>query len=185
MALEATAWWCSMRFDEPVDRIGRSILGCIVQRFDPDMRVAGERFHVSIGHNDARGRIFGALNAQGGSPVTIIHPAATVARSATIGGGTFVAARAIVAPVAVVGDGVIINHGSVIDHECVVGDFVIWPRARRWQGMSPSDRGFGAGANILPGIRIGDGATIGAGAVVTADISPGTTYAGVPARKVR
>ncbi len=42
----------------------------------------------------------------------------------------------------------------------------------------------GAGAIILPGVRIGKGAIIGAGAVVTCDIPPFEIWAGVPARKI-
>lgn len=40
----------------------------------------------------------------------------------------------------------------------------------------------GSGATILCGITIGKDAMIGAGAVVTRDVAPGETVAGVPAR---
>jgi len=40
----------------------------------------------------------------------------------------------------------------------------------------------GGGAIILPGISIGDDAVIGAGSVVTRDVSPGATVMGNPAR---
>jgi acetyltransferase-like isoleucine patch superfamily enzyme len=43
----------------------------------------------------------------------------------------------------------------------------------------------GVGAIILPGVRIGEGAIVGAGAVVTCDIPPYEVWAGVPARKIR
>jgi acetyltransferase-like isoleucine patch superfamily enzyme len=39
-------------------------------------------------------------------------------------------------------------------------------------------------AIILPGITIGDGAVVAAGAVVTADVAPFTIVAGVPARTI-
>lgn len=43
----------------------------------------------------------------------------------------------------------------------------------------------GAGATILPGVRIGEGAIIGAGAVVTKDVPAYAVAAGVPARVLR
>jgi len=43
----------------------------------------------------------------------------------------------------------------------------------------------GARVVVLPGVRIGAGAVVAAGAVVTADCLPNSLYAGVPARWVR
>ncbi|SFO57706.1 transferase hexapeptide (six repeat-containing protein) [Bradyrhizobium sp. Ghvi] len=40
----------------------------------------------------------------------------------------------------------------------------------------------GSNATILCGVTIGAGATVGAGSVVTRDVAPGATVAGVPAR---
>ena len=43
----------------------------------------------------------------------------------------------------------------------------------------------GAGAIILPGITISDGSIVAAGSVVTRDVSPNSTVAGVPAREIK
>lgn len=43
----------------------------------------------------------------------------------------------------------------------------------------------GARAILLPGVSIGAGTVIAAGATVTKDCEPGAVYAGVPARRVR
>jgi UDP-2-acetamido-3-amino-2,3-dideoxy-glucuronate N-acetyltransferase len=42
----------------------------------------------------------------------------------------------------------------------------------------------GSGATLLCGVTIGERAIVGAGAVVTADVSPGATVAGNPARTI-
>jgi len=43
----------------------------------------------------------------------------------------------------------------------------------------------GANATVLPGVKIGDGAIISAGAVVTKDVEPMTIVGGVPARFIK
>lgn len=48
-----------------------------------------------------------------------------------------------------------------------------------------NDVWFGVGATVLPGITIGDGAVIGAGALVTKDVAPRAIVTGVPARVVK
>ncbi len=37
---------------------------------------------------------------------------------------------------------------------------------------------------ILPGVTVGEGAVVAAGAIVTKDVEPYTVVAGVPARKI-
>lgn len=43
----------------------------------------------------------------------------------------------------------------------------------------------GAGAIILRGVQVGDGAVIGSGAVVTKDVAPYSIVAGVPAKEIK
>ncbi|MCZ8035940.1 MAG: acyltransferase [Novosphingobium sp.] len=65
-----------------------------------------------------------------------------------------------------------------------------WPASRKakdyLQGVhiEPFVR-IGANSTILPGVRIGRGAIIGAGAVVTKDVPPGVVMAGNPARQIK
>lgn len=43
----------------------------------------------------------------------------------------------------------------------------------------------GVGVIVLSGVRIGKGAVVGAGSVVTQDVPDGTIAAGIPARVVK
>ena len=93
-----------------------------------------------------------------------------------------------------------ICEGVTIEDEVFVGHGVMFvndnrPRVTRADGemqgrddwtLLPTvvERGasLGSGAVILGGLRIGADALVGAGAVVTRDVSPGTTVAGNPAQ---
>jgi len=81
--------------------------------------------------------------------------------------------------------GVVINtsvkggRNVVIEHQVTIG---------AEKGVSPvlGDRVFvGAGAKIIGGVRIGNGAKIGANAVVLDDVPEGATVVGIPARIVK
>jgi serine O-acetyltransferase len=90
----------------------------------------------------------------------------------------------------VIEPGVYVPHGqAVIDGLCEIGRHsVITPFTlvglRGEIGGPKIGRGvfLGTGCRILGNVRIGDGAVIGANAVVTADVPAGATVVGVPAR---
>ncbi len=81
--------------------------------------------------------------------------------------------------------GVVIN-GSVrggcniyVEHQVTIG------AERNQSPVLGSDIFIGAGAKIIGALSIGDGARIGANAVVLSDVAPRTTVVGIPARVVR
>ncbi|MEH2510519.1 UDP-2-acetamido-3-amino-2,3-dideoxy-glucuronate N-acetyltransferase [Nitrobacteraceae bacterium AZCC 1564] len=96
-----------------------------------------------------------------------------------------------------------ICEGVTIEDEVFVGHGVMFtndrfPRATTPDGelQGPADwkveptricrrASIGSNATILCGITIGEGATVGAGSVVTRDVPPNAVVAGVPARNVR
>lgn len=81
-----------------------------------------------------------------------------------------------------------VGYNAVISHGCHLGDFVtVCPGAVLAGDAHVADDVFvGANATVIHGgIKIGEGAVIGAGAVVTCDVAPGDVVVGVPARGIR
>lgn len=87
--------------------------------------------------------------------------------------------------------GITIGDGSLIGHQVVLAtlnhEFAVSKRA----GMRPAPIRIGkrvwigSHATVLPGVNIGDGAVIAAGAVVTKDVPGYAIAGGVPARVIR
>lgn len=80
-----------------------------------------------------------------------------------------------------------LNLYGYVEHDCVIGDFVTFAPAVRCNGdIRIGDGAYvGAGAVIRQGLAIGAGATVGMGAVVTRDVPAGETWVGNPARPLR
>lgn len=166
---------------------GQSVLSWSVEIGYPDVKSAGQLFHLAVGNGQAREQVYLLLIKLRMIPFTIIHPKAIISRFSSLGHGVFVAANAVVGPLARIGKATIINHSAVVDHDCIVGDFChVAPGVTLGGGVKLGNHVFiGAGANILPQISIGDFSVIGAGAVVTQNIPSATTFVGVPAKKIR
>lgn len=84
------------------------------------------------------------------------------------------------------------NIHSIVEHDCVIGDFVTFAPGVRCNGAIRIGDGayIGAGAVIRQGtgarpVRIGAGAVVGMGAVVLGDVPDGATVVGNPARVLR
>jgi acetyltransferase-like isoleucine patch superfamily enzyme len=71
------------------------------------------------------------------------------------------------------------HTGDPVDVPIIQTDLVIKPvRVRRWADI-------GVNAVLLPGVTVGEGAIVGAGAVVTQDVPDHAVVAGVPAKLLR
>lgn len=132
---------------------------------------------------------------------TIVWHFAIVEDNVLIGAECVIGSNVFVGRNSILGDGVRIQHGAFIARGSRIGNRVFigpnatltddkYPRAgqKEWYRPEPpvieDGASIGAGAVILPGVRIGRRAMIGAGAVVTDHVPDEKTYIGVPAREL-
>ncbi|MCT0216851.1 acetyltransferase [Synechococcus sp. CS-1330] len=139
---------------------------------------------IGGGNGKARESMTQFMESHGFRPRSLIHKTAIISRTADIGRNIQLLAGSIIGPFASIGDYSIINSGANVDHDCTIGrNCHLAPRAALAGEVTLEDNVFvGINATILPRLRIGSGATVGAGAVVTKDVSTGVVVTGNPAR---
>jgi UDP-2-acetamido-3-amino-2,3-dideoxy-glucuronate N-acetyltransferase len=122
---------------------------------------------------------------------TRIGPFVEIQRGVVLGANCKVQSHAFICTGVEIGDEVFVGHGVLFINDKV-------PRATNARGSLKTEADWdllptvverraalGSGAIILGGVRIGEDALIGAGAVVTRDVEPRTTVVGSPARVLR
>ena len=104
-----------------------------------------------------------------------------IGRNCVLGKGVRIQDKAHITNNAIIGDDVFIGPGVMTSDDK-------YPRVgnKEYQSFPPiicDGASLGAGVILLPGVKIGKGAMVGAGAVVTRDVPPNLTVLGVPARQ--
>ena len=135
-------------------------------------------------HGEARERMTLFMESHGFTPRSLIHKSAMISASASIGKNVQLLPGSIVGAFASVGDYSIINTGATVDHDCIIGrNCHIGPNAALAGEVTVHANVFvGTNATILPRLHICSGSTVGAGSVVTKDVSSGVVVVGNPAR---
>jgi acetyltransferase-like isoleucine patch superfamily enzyme len=121
-----------------------------------------------------------------------ILPGAVVGRDCNICDHVFIENDVVVGDRVTVKCGVQLWDGVTLEDDVFVGPNATFtndrfPRSRQYPAafartVVRAGASIGANATLLPGIEIGRGAMVGAGAVVTRDVPPGAVVVGNPAR---
>lgn len=178
-------WRLRGLLDSDSSRHGTSVLGHPVlgppSWLSRHPRVA---YVIAIGEGSARKRVADQLASHPAAAATLVDPSVSVHESIRFAPGCIVYAG-VVCMVAVTA-----YRHVIVDAHCTLGhDAVLHPFATLHPGVRVSGRvtignraRLGAGAVVLPNRRVSEGATVGAGAVVTRNVPAHTTVVGVPAR---
>jgi len=116
---------------------------------------------------------------------SFVGPFVEIQRGAVVGRDCRIQSHAFVCEMVEIGDRCFVSHGAMFVNDLFAdggparGDRTKWRRTRVGDDVS-----IGTGATILP-VSIADGCVVGAGAVVTRDLTVRGIYAGNPARLIR
>lgn len=147
---------------------------------------AGDRCVLALTDPPTKERVVASLLARGAEFITLVHPTAVIARSATIGRGCVICPMAMVSADATVGEFVTINGLSSVGHDVRLGAYsTLSAHVDITGGVTVGTHAFfGTGAKTVPRIKIGTGAKVGAGATVMRSVPDGVTVFTMPAKKL-
>jgi sugar O-acyltransferase (sialic acid O-acetyltransferase NeuD family) len=177
--------------DDAAQLHGSTVAGLrVLGPLDAIEEYQGASVVVCVGRSDnyfSRKRIVGRLALAPDRYATIVHPAAVVAHSTSLGPGSVLLAGVVTTADVTVGAHVAVMPGVVLTHDDVVGDYATLASGVRLGGNVVVEEGayIGAGACVREERTVGAWALVGMGAVVTRDVPRREVWAGVPARRRR
>jgi sugar O-acyltransferase (sialic acid O-acetyltransferase NeuD family) len=146
-------------------------------------------FNIAIADSRVREKFAKRLNELGHTAFSLSAASVTIYDEVQIGEGAILCANVVLTSNAKIGKFFHANLNSYVAHDCIIGDYVTFaPNVACNGNVHIGDHAYiGTGAILKQGSqdaprRIGEGAVVGMGAVVTKDVAPHTTVVGNPAR---
>ena len=150
--------------------------------------IAADVYFVNLITGSTRARYESSLHMarHGCKFANFVHPSVDLTMT-EMGVGNYIQEGVIVQAEARIGNNSSIHMGALIAHEVMVGHSVFIAHAVSVSGNVEVEDGvfIGTNASIVPRVRIGCWATVGAGAVVTKDVPPYSTVVGNPAKVIK
>lgn len=175
-----------------VDRVfdGFPVNGYDVQTEGDFLAMQQSRFfNIAIGDSNIREKLAKKYIESGCVPLDIRDRSSIVLDNNQIEEGSILCANTVITSNVKIGKFFHANIFSYVAHDCVIGDFVTFAPAVHCNGnvMIEDHAYIGTGAVLKQGtpekpLRIGRGAVVGMGAVVTKDVPVGAVVVGNPAR---
>ena len=145
-------------------------------------------FICAIGDPAIKRHYAGIIRARGGAFINLMSPLATISHNTVeFGSGLAIGPFCVISCNLRIGNDTCISSHATVGHDVCIGE-----------GCHLSSYSFIGGAArlgdevmihphacVLPGVEIGDGATVGAGSVAIRNVAAGETVFGVPARNVK
>jgi len=144
----------------------------------------GDAFLLAIGIPGVRRRVAEALAARGAEFLTLVHPTAVVAATATLGPGSIVCPQAVVSDSAATGRCVLVNYHASLAHDAVAGDYAVLSPYAALAGAARvgADAFLGLHASVGPGVVVGERSKVAANSCALNDVPPESLVHGVPGR---
>lgn len=138
----------------------------------------------AIGQPKIKRRVCEALRARGARFLTVVHPSVVLGGAVELGEGVVLCPGVILTSCIRVGELAMINCHASVGHDAEVGAYASISGHCDITGYCRVGREvfMGSHAVLIPKVSVGDGAVVGAGAVVIRSVAPGTTVVGNPAR---
>jgi sugar O-acyltransferase (sialic acid O-acetyltransferase NeuD family) len=167
--------------------LGSRVLGSIRSSKNQYDIQNSDRFIYAIGNVDNKRSIVEGLQQRGAKFISLIHPTAVIAETATLGEGVVVCPFALVSDRAVISDFAMINFYASCAHDTQVGKYAILSPYATLNGyVELEDEVFlGTHATVTASCKIGCRTKISANSLAMADIPSNSIVFGVPGKHKR
>lgn len=174
--------------DDDVSRHGTSIAGTeVLGGLDLAARFPHAQLVLCAGSGRVReglGRRLGLMGVAGDRFATVLHGSVRLPSRCRVGHGSVLLAGAVLTADVTIGEHCVVMPNTTLTHDDTLEDYVTVCAGVALGGQVSLGRGsyIGMNASVRQGLHVGADAVLGMGSVLLADLPPGQTWAGVPAR---